>query len=255
MQKPFTIKNITFGSGRPVICVPVTAASSFDIVNEVRELVANRVQMIEWRVDWFDKVNDRDAVASVLATLKPLLAETVFLFTFRTKAQGGNISIPEEKILELNETAARSGAVDIIDLEFFEASDSKKEIRRFKDMGVKVIASHHDFNQTPEDSVMKMLLEYMQEGGADAVKLAVMPETFHDVLRLISVTDEIHSRYKTLPLITMSMGKLGMMSRICGETSGSCITFGAHKKSSAPGQIGMNELDEMLDILHHYNSI
>ncbi len=253
MQKPTTIKNTTFGSGRPVVCVSVTARTAFDIISEIRELVANKVQMIEWRVDYFEGITEAKNVTEVLSTVKPLLTDTVFLFTFRTKEEGGNITIPEERIIELNETAAKSGVIDIIDLEFFQASDSKREIKRFKDLGIKVIASHHDFEQTPEESVMKMLLEYMREGGADIVKLAVMPQSFEDVLRLISVTNEMHNRYKELPIVTMSMGKLGMISRMCGEISGSCITFGAYHTASAPGQINMNDLNTVLDIIHSNN--
>ena len=42
-------------------------------------------------------------------------------------------------------------------------------------MGVYVIASHHDFEQTPDPEVIRMLLEQIRESGADVVKLAVMP--------------------------------------------------------------------------------
>ena len=55
-------------------------------------------------------------------------------------------------------------------------------------MGVSVIASHHDFEQTPSPEVMKMLLEKMCAGGADIVKLAVMPQNYKDVLNLLDVT-------------------------------------------------------------------
>ena len=51
----------------------------------------------------------------------------------------------EWKILKLNELAAKSGCADLIDLEFFEATKPEKEIRRFQRMGVRVIASHHEF--------------------------------------------------------------------------------------------------------------
>ena len=43
------------------------------------------------------------------------------------------------------------------------------------------------------------------------------------------------------PAITMSMGKDGVISRLCGEVFGSCVTFGSHEKASAPGQMQMDD--------------
>ena len=46
------------------------------------------------------------------------------------------------------------------------------------------------------------------------------------------------------------MGHQGKIIRIGGEFFGSCISFGAVGKSSAPGQIAGAKLNEILDILH-----
>ena len=55
MQKSFQIKGITMGEGRPVVCVPVVAASSEDVIAKIKELTEKKVQMLEWRVDCFLK--------------------------------------------------------------------------------------------------------------------------------------------------------------------------------------------------------
>lgn len=180
--------------------------------------------MIEWRVDCFREADDVAAVRAVLDTVKPFLTETIFLFTFRTKQQGGSRRMEEWKILKLNETAAKSGCADMIDLEFFEATKPEKEIRRFQRMGVRVIASHHDFDATPDDRILRMLMEQMQQGGADVAKLAVMPQSADDVVRLLKLTNDMKQKYPTLPVVTMSMGALGVVSRMAGEIFGSCIT-------------------------------
>ena len=52
-----------------------------------------------------------------------------------------------------------------------------------------------------------------------------------------------------MPLITMSMGNIGIISRIAGEVFGSCVTFGAGKQTSAPGQIPWKELQEVMEVL------
>lgn len=52
------------------------------------------------------------------------------------------------------------------------------------------------------------------------------------------------------PAITMSMGKDGVISRLCGEVFGSCVTFGSHEKASAPGQMQMDDLKTVLEKIH-----
>ena len=162
MQNAFEIKGIRIGDGKPVICVPVVSPEREAIIEHIKALTEQKVQMIEWRVDCFREADDVAAVRAVLDAVKPFLTETIFLFTFRTKQQGGSRQMEEWKILKLNETAAKSGCADMIDLEFFEATKPEKEIRRFQRIGVRVIASHHDFVATPDDRILRMLMEQMQ---------------------------------------------------------------------------------------------
>lgn len=246
----FNIKGITFGQGKPVICIPVVKKEKDEIIQKIKELAAKGVQMIEWRVDAYQDVDQPQQVADILAQIKPYLEKTVFLFTFRTKQQGGLRELEEKKILYLNEIAAKSQAIDLLDLEFFEASKPAKEIRRFQKMGVKIIASHHDFDGTPDERILHMLMDQMEAGGADIAKLAVMPNDFDDVIRLIKLMNDTRGHFPNLPFIMISMGKMGSISRICGEAFGSCVTFGTDGEASAPGQMPLDRLEQMLSWLH-----
>ena len=71
-----------------------------------------------------------------------------------------------------------------------------------------------------------------------------------DVLTLLAATEEMTTNYADRPIITMSMAGTGVISRLCGEVFGSSMTFGAAKKASAPGQMGVNDLSTVLDLLH-----
>ena len=244
------IKGIRIGRGRPVICIPVVAEGKEEIISRIRELGEKHTPMIEWRADLFENVQDPEQVKEILEAVKDAVPDTVFLFTIRTVKQGGRGEMEEKKILYLNELAAKSGCVDLIDLEFFEATRPEKAIRHLQRMGVRVIASHHDFQETPDNRILRMLLEQMEAGGADIAKLAVMPKNAGDVLRLMTLTNEVREKYPDLPVVTMSMGGLGVLSRIGGELSGSCITFGAYGAVSAPGQLQADELGDILDTIH-----
>lgn len=243
------VKNKVFGKGKPLICVSVMDSKKEDIVSEIKRLVENHAEMIEWRVDAFEGIHSPNAVREVLKEIESLVKEIILVFTFRSKEQGGLCSLDREKVYDLHQVAAESKVVDFIDVEYFYTEDADVEVYNLQKMGAKVITSHHDFHETPSADVLFMLLEQMKHSNADIVKLAMMPQSADDVLRLLSETNHFHKRYPNQPLITMSMGKLGAISRVCGETFGSCVTFGAGKNASAPGQIPMEELQQILEVL------
>ena len=244
------VKGVQIGAGKPVICVPVVASDADGIVSSAQCILDAGIRMVEWRVDLFEGIADPQAVMDVLERLRPLFAERILLFTIRTAKQGGQAILSEKEIIRLNETAAATGVPDFVDLEFFEASKPQREIRRLQDRGVKVIASHHDFEATPEDVILHMLADQMSRGGADVMKLAVMPCSVHDTLRLLQFTADTKEKYPDTPLVTMAMGGTGVLSRLCGELTGSCITFGAIGDVSAPGKLQADELQTVLDIFH-----
>ncbi len=250
MAKHLEIKGKIFGEGKPLICVPVMETEKEGIVAEVRRLAEAKTDIVEWRVDAFAGVNSLNAIRDVLAEIQPYIAETVLLFTFRSKEQGGVCSLSGERIYDLHQVAAESGIVDLIDVEYFQSDDIDREIRTLQRMGAKIVTSHHDFHETPSEEVIFMLLEQMKHSHADIVKLAVMPNNTDDVLRLLEETNHFHKRYPQQPLITMSMGKLGCISRVSGEIFGSCVTFGAGKSASAPGQIPVEKLQVILDAIN-----
>ena len=55
------------------------------------------------------------------------------------------------------------------------------------------------------------------------------------------------NKYFSTPIITISMGKLGVASRLCGEVFGAAMTFASAGGSSAPGQISLDIVNSVLD--------
>ena len=183
--------------------------------------------------------------------LQTVLKDTPILFTFRTAKEGGEKAISNEDYKALNMAVAKSGYVDLIDVEAFTGEEIVKcMIQEAHSYGVKVIASNHDFDATPEKDEIVRRLCMMQDYGADIPKMAVMPRNKQDVLTLLSATLEMSEQFADRPIITMSMAGTGVVSRLAGETFGSALTFGAATKASAPGQINVSELEQVLDIIH-----
>ena len=74
-----------------------------------------------------------------------------------------------------------------------------------------------------------------------------MPHDSTDVLVLLSATVEMRNKYFATPIITISMGKLGVASRLCGEVFGSAMTCASAGDSSAPGQVRLDIVNAVLD--------
>ena len=189
-----------------------------------------------------------------LATLKKLrcaLGTLPLLFTFRTKKEGGEKEITMEQYTALNLAVAASGDADLIDVEIFSGDGVvKANIDGIHKAGALVVGSNHDFFATPEKDDIVSRLRKMQEMGADIPKIAVMPKSTADVLTLLAATAEMHETYADRPIITMSMSAKGVISRLSCEAFGSAMTFGAVGQVSAPGQIPVEQLRQVLDILH-----
>lgn len=246
------VRNMELGTGIPKICVPIVGVSKEDILSQAKALLSTPVDMVEWRADWFDGVADPAQVTDVLAQLRIVLGDLPLLFTFRSNKEGGEKAIEPEAYAQLNIQAAQSGYVDLVDVEAFTGDEIVKSIiQGAHAAGVKVVASNHNFFKTPDKDTIVSRLRKMQDLGADIPKIAVMPQSKEDVLTLLAATEEMARLYADRPIITMSMGGTGVISRLCGEVFGSALTFGAAKKASAPGQMGVEQLHTVLTLLHN----
>lgn len=244
------VRNIEIGSGTPKIIVPIVGVTKQEIIDEAKTFDSIPIDVVEWRVDWFEGVFDFAQVEDVLKDLRPALGETPILFTFRTSKEGGEKAIEADAYAELNKKAAATGLVDLVDVEAFTGDEVVKDIIEGAHAhGVKVVASNHDFDKTPDKDDIVGHLVKMQELGADIPKIAVMPQCKKDVLTLLEATREMAEEHADRPIITMSMAGTGLISRLCGEVFGSALTFGAVGKASAPGQMNASDLREILTLI------
>ena len=251
MSSYVEVRGVKIGEGVPKICVPIVGKTKEEILAAAKSFADVKMDVVEWRVDWFDGVFDFAQVEDVLKDLRPALGNTPILFTFRTSKEGGEKAIEPDAYAELNIKAAQRGFLDLVDVEIFTGDEIvKKIIDGAHAAGVKVIASNHDFFKTPAKADIIYRLRKMQDMNADIPKIAVMPQNKKDVLTLLAATEEMTTNYADRPIITMSMAGTGVISRLCGEVFGSSMTFGAAKKASAPGQMGVNDLSTVLDLLH-----
>jgi 3-dehydroquinate dehydratase-1 len=257
--KTLKIKTCTLGEARmlnsgatPKIITSIMAADEASLIKEAESYLGLDFDILEWRADYFTSAVPASLIIDIekaAAALRAIIDKPL-LFTFRTEAEGGAQSISAEDYITLNKAIVASGNVDMIDIELgcearmLDSSDTIKDFIAYAhDFWVMVVVSNHDFHKTPSKAEIIRRLEKMQALGADIPKIAVMPESADDVLTLLAATAEWY-KVAIQPFITISMSQLGAISRLA--TFGSCATFGAATKSSAPGQLAVNELRAML---------
>lgn len=249
--KCLKIRECEFGSGIPKICVSIVAEREEDILSQATAILAEKPDCIELRIDWFSEVRNQTKVIHLLQELRSLIGNTVLLFTFRTKNEGGEQDISTEEYKSLCENVCKSGLIDLIDVEAYKQGGLLAEIcKTAHDNTVYVVASNHDFEKTPAEEEIVRRLKYMDEEGADLPKIAVMPNSERDVLHLISATLKYKESGGVKPVITMAMGGNGIISRLSGEIFGSALTFAAGVQASAPGQIPIEDVKAILNTIH-----
>lgn len=240
-------KDVEIGEGRPKIVVPMVGKTEAELLFEAEKLATSVCDLVEWRVDYFNQVRDFQAVAKLSKQISEVLQAKPLLFTFRTKKEGGEIAFSNAEYFELYLTVIDNGELDLLDIELFMPEKEVHEvIEAAHQKAIKIVMCNHDFEKTPSQQEIVTRLCAMQAKHADICKIAVMPKDSEDVLILLKATNEMKKNYSDRPIVTISMGKIGMISRISGEIFGSAMTFGSAEKASAPGQIPVLELQDIL---------
>ena len=234
------IKHCIIGFDRPKICVPLVGRSAEEIIAQADQIRQSQrssaIDMVELRGDYLDILPDYEVLDRLLA-----------------KEGGEKLAFTTPTIYEINRHVIEKATADMVDIELFSGAEQAEEmIGIAKEKGVKIIMSNHDFQTTPDASTIVNRLRSMQDLGADVAKIAVMPENKMHVVNLLAATAMMQEAYAEVPVVTMSMGKMGAISRISGQVFGSAITFASFAEASAPGQIPVDKMDEALTLIEKY---
>ncbi len=255
-EKTLVIRDTVLGDGKPKICVPLAAENRQQLEEQIGQLLQVPFDMAEFRVDFYDEHDAEEDLEGILGRIRERIGEKLLLVTYRTDAEGGEKPLAYGAYKALNLRAAASGAADLIDLELFtvlrnEGTQEKAAdlVRAIQDAGCRVIGSSHDFRETPETEEMIRRLVLMQKMGMDVTKLAVMPRTRQDTVRLLDASVQMWENYADRPFVTMSMGRTGAVSRVIGGFSGSAVTFATAARASAPGQIPAQTMAQLLGLI------
>ena len=77
-----TIKNVTIGEGIPKIIVPLVGTTEEEILKEVETVKSLKPDIIEWRVDVYEQVENLEAVSDLTSKLRNALSRYFASFHF-----------------------------------------------------------------------------------------------------------------------------------------------------------------------------
>ena len=212
----------------------VVAAIGKDPVGSAKKAKELGADILELRVDLFAEQPHASA-----REIKKLGLPVIM--TNRMKEEGGAWEgSEEERIRELISLLPFSDAVDIE----LCAKDRDIVIQKAKSDGKIVIISTHDFRKTPEKAIIEGIIHESFVAGADIAKLAVMPHSLKDILRLMDITLNAEG-----PVCIIAMGETGKHSRVILPVYGSVMTYGYVDIPTAPGQFRVDELKYLLKMI------
>lgn len=248
MMRPIQLHGQTIGNGtQPLICTPLVGKTAEGVLEELRAVLPKGPDIIEWRVDGFEGIGDPEAVLQVAGRLREAAGALPILFTCRAASEGGQpIPIDAAQLVKLYVAVCAARCVDLIDYELNHPAEELAQLRQASRANdVAMIMSYHNFQATPDaESLVAKFLD-AERLGADIAKVAVMPERPGDVLTLLDATWRASQRVG-IPLIGLSMGGLGAVSRLAGGVFGSAVTFAIGMEGSAPGQLPIETLRAVL---------
>lgn len=232
---------------KPKICVPLTGRTRQEINDQLDIIVDKNPDIIELRADFLDNIDNVEYVLSIVDSIIDII-EVPLLFTIRSEREGGEtIPLTEEEKVFLLKEVCESTNITYIDYEVENDKSYVIEVKEAAEQNNKqLILSYHNFESTPPNHELLKRFLLMEMFGANIAKVAVMPENRQDVFRLLQLTKEVDDII-SIPLITMSMGELGAYSRLMGWVYGSILTFAVGVESSAPGQIPIDKLRQIIN--------
>ncbi|MDC5316563.1 type I 3-dehydroquinate dehydratase [Acinetobacter baumannii] len=234
--------------------VPITAKNKEQALAQA-QVIANTADadLAEFRIDLLSFASDTKQVIALGHELKKILGNKPMIATIRTKNEGGQLEISDADYGKTYQAYLKNPFMDWLDVEMFRDQKVVSEIvQKAHQKKVLVVMSNHDFQKTPsQDEIEKRLLKQDQM-GADVLKIAVMPKSKQDVFTLMNATLKV-SQQTTKPLLTMSMGQLGKISRVATANMGGSYSFGMIGQASAPGQIDVTKLKQILQTVQPTN--
>lgn len=242
------------------ICIPIPI--KYAGIKETKPIIDKAIEtkpnLIELRFDYISDCNTLSTgfIRSVMNIISPHI--TVIL-TFRDSSEGGQIQIKQDDRLKIYKMFI-DAKPNYIDLEMNSDNKFLDEIINLAYQNrVKMIFSYHNYQRTPSfneitNYIQNFNKKLIQELGLELdmlegsiYKVIFTAQTFNDNLIPLRLCKEFSS--SKIRIISFCMGPLGIFSRINCIFAGSFLTYAFLKEKTAEGQISIEKMREIYDLI------
>lgn len=222
-----------------MICVSITEATVDAAVAAAECMDAD---VVEVRLDYLKSLEGMERLGKIE---KPVMA------TCMPRWEGGKFAGKEDDRAAILIDSMKYA--DYVSIELRTEKEIRNRIinenRKNKKNRAKIIISYHDYEKTPEKPEIARILREEHDAGADIAKIAFFANDNSDVLRVMEALVENETG---IPVIAISMGEKGNITRIMAPFFGSYLTFASPGKGreSAPGQLSAEDVRQVWSILN-----
>ena len=213
--------------------VVATVTSTDDLVFLSQNNCPEGIDVLEFRLD--NLIGNLDEVEASAKKLDSVGR----LFTARHPAEGGIGDLDETTRFDLLRRFLP--LANLIDIEVQSLEAAGKLVQEAQDSGTQVIASFHNFEETPTIQEVAAAVSKTIELGADIAKIAAFLDEMPKMFELVAMLQA-----SNLPMSVMGMGPLGKLSRLVFAKGGSVLNYGFLQTPNAPGQWRATELKRLL---------
>lgn len=248
-KKTVRLGRLMLGRGMVKICVPVMGRTIEEIAEASSRAAEAAADLIELRIDSLSEMPDLLQAQDACRAVRERAKGIPILFTLRTKRDGG-AGLPDAKAYEtLLCGMAASGLCEAVDCELSVGDVAfARIVRAAHEAGTAVVGSSHEFGEIGDMHRAAQWLYAQEELGADICKAAVMAHSNTEALEAALAMARAGEKLGC-PMIAIAMGPAGVITRIGGAVTGSCLSFGTAGEASAPGQIDARSLRTILEIM------
>ncbi len=224
------------------ICV---AVGEQDITGMVNLISTSKLQadFIELRLDYLEVI-DFIELEKLLEKMK-----IPIILTVRRKEEGGKFQGGEEEERKEILIKCIDSRPDFIDIELSSPFLNEDFVDFAKINGVKIIGSYHSFQDTPPTHVLLKKIEKASRLSIDIVKIVTYAKEIEDNLTILSLHSAAKKYLKEMEIVTFCMGEKGLISRVLCPLFGSKFTFASFGAPTAPGQISIQKMRQIQELL------
>ncbi|MCW4042593.1 MAG: type I 3-dehydroquinate dehydratase [Candidatus Bathyarchaeota archaeon] len=216
---------------RPKICVSIMPKTVEEAKILEEEAERKDADLIEIRLDLLNSDTNLEDIKSHTDMVK--------IGTLRSSNQGGMFSGSEEARFQTLLNASRAG-FDYIDIED-SVENLEIKIKSIKELGSKIIISHHNMASTPTLSELENILDRNSQFKGDLYKIVTTAKSIEDSLIALSF---LNTASKNFNIVCFAMGDYGRISRVASPFFGGFFTMASIKKGdeTAKGQLTIDDL-------------